>query len=62
MSTTTDPCWKIRGNDMFEWALEWELSTGNQNHGLGDLSIGCDFAPGETCPACGQQWPMPWGS
>ncbi|CAB4154887.1 hypothetical protein UFOVP647_38 [uncultured Caudovirales phage] len=55
-------CWKLPGNEMLSWALEWELTTGNTHHGLGDITKGCNPVPGEACPACGEEWPLIWDS
>jgi hypothetical protein len=50
-------CWKHPENDMFLWAQEYEQHLGPGRSGLGDLTQPCEPRPGETCLACGRQWP-----
>lgn len=57
-----DTCWKQPDHEMLDWALEWELNTGNKHHGLGDITKPCIPVPGETCPACDKEWPLVWDS
>ena len=50
-------CWKTPGNDMRQWALEWEQQKGNRGHGLGDLNEPCvELEPGQQCRHCDRQF------
>jgi hypothetical protein len=56
LNYSDDPCWKRPGHEMREWAERWELTKGNQGHGLGTLTQPCEFRKGEVCPACDKRF------